>query len=81
MEIKCDTSSLNHDFSLSSNSHPAMSMNQKSLEDLPFGMWLHQRRRILDLTQQELADQVGCARITWRRMYSLTWHIPFFIHQ
>ena len=33
-----------------------------------FGEWLRQRRRLLDLTQQELADQVGCARVTLRRI-------------
>src|SRR5919109_3276997 len=39
-------------------------------EDLSFGEWLRQRRHILDLTQQELADQVGCARITLRGIES-----------
>jgi len=29
-----------------------------------FGNWLKQRRKALDLTQAELADQVGCAAIT-----------------
>ena len=43
-------------------------MNKKELEDISFGEWLRQRRHILDLTQQELADQVGCARITLRRI-------------
>jgi DNA-binding XRE family transcriptional regulator len=43
-------------------------MNQKPAEDISFGEWLRQRRHILDLTQQELADQVGCARITLRRI-------------
>ncbi len=33
-----------------------------------FGTWLRQQRRALDLTQQALADQVGCATITLRRM-------------
>ena len=45
-----------------------MPMNEKTSEDLSFGEWLRQRRHILDLTQQELADQVGCARITLRRI-------------
>jgi predicted ATPase/DNA-binding XRE family transcriptional regulator len=45
-----------------------MPMNKKSAEELSFGEWLRQRRHILDLTQQELADQVGCARITLRRI-------------
>src|SRR5688572_12059216 len=45
-----------------------MPMNQKPAEELTFGEWLRQRRHILDLTQQELADQVGCARITLRRI-------------
>lgn len=39
-------------------------------EDISFGEWVRQRRRMLDLTQQELADQVGCARITLRRIES-----------
>jgi predicted ATPase/DNA-binding XRE family transcriptional regulator len=39
-------------------------------EDISFGEWVRRRRHILDLTQQELADQVGCARITLRRIES-----------
>jgi predicted ATPase/DNA-binding XRE family transcriptional regulator len=35
-----------------------------------FGAWLRSRRRLLDLTQQALADQAGCARITVRRIES-----------
>jgi predicted ATPase/DNA-binding XRE family transcriptional regulator len=46
-----------------------MSINKAS-EEIPFGEWLRQRRRMLDLTQQALADQVGCARITLRRIES-----------
>ena len=45
-------------------------MNQKRPGELEFGEWVRQRRRVLDLTQQELADQVGCARITLRRIES-----------
>jgi hypothetical protein len=30
-------------------------------EDISFGEWLRHRRHILDLTQQELVDQVGSA--------------------
>ena len=45
-------------------------MNKKLSEEISFGEWLRQRRRMLDLTQQELADQVGCARITLRRIES-----------
>jgi predicted ATPase/transcriptional regulator with XRE-family HTH domain/Tfp pilus assembly protein PilF len=30
-------------------------------ETITFGRWLKQRRRLLDLTQAELAEQVGCA--------------------
>jgi predicted ATPase/DNA-binding XRE family transcriptional regulator len=37
-------------------------------EKITFGAWLRQQRRILDLTQQTLADQAGCARITLRRI-------------
>lgn len=45
-------------------------MNQRSMENTSFGKWLRQRRRLLDLTQQALADEVGCARITLRRIES-----------
>jgi len=37
-------------------------------EEISFGIWLRSRRRMLDLTQQALANQVGCARITMRRI-------------
>jgi predicted ATPase/DNA-binding XRE family transcriptional regulator len=37
-------------------------------ESPSFGTWLRKRRRALDLTQKALADQVGCAEITVRRM-------------
>lgn len=43
-------------------------MNRKTSEDISFGKWLRQRRHILDLTQQEFANLVGCARITLRRI-------------
>src|SRR3954454_24064647 len=33
-----------------------------------FGQWLRQRRRALDLTQDALARQVGCARVTIRQL-------------
>lgn len=45
-------------------------MKKKTSDEVSFGEWVHQRRRILDLTQQELADQAGCARITLRRIES-----------
>ena len=47
-----------------------MSINDKESEEISFGEWLRQRRRMLDLTQQALADQAGCARITLRRIES-----------
>jgi len=37
-------------------------------EHLTFGEWLHKQRRALDLSRQNLADQVGCAEITLRRI-------------
>jgi non-specific serine/threonine protein kinase len=37
-------------------------------ESTSFGTWLRHQRRALDLTQKALADQVGCAEITVRRM-------------
>jgi predicted ATPase/DNA-binding XRE family transcriptional regulator len=42
--------------------------SHQSDETPSFGAWLRQRRRALDLTQEELAQQVGCARITIRRI-------------
>jgi len=33
-----------------------------------FGAWMRRRRRELDLTQEELARRVGCARITIRKI-------------
>jgi predicted ATPase/DNA-binding XRE family transcriptional regulator len=45
-------------------------MNKNPPEEISFGEWLRQRRRLLDLTQQALADEVGCARITLRRIES-----------
>src|SRR5512135_3007888 len=32
-----------------------------------FGEWLKRQRRLRDLTQQELAQRVGCARVTIRK--------------
>ncbi len=36
--------------------------------DHSFGQWLRLRRRALDLTQEELAGQVGCSAITLRKL-------------
>ncbi len=33
-----------------------------------FGSWLKQRRKALDLTQQDVADQVGCSVVTVRKI-------------
>jgi transcriptional regulator with XRE-family HTH domain len=45
-------------------------MSTRLSQATSFGQWLRQRRHMLDLTQQDLADQVGCARITLRRIES-----------
>jgi predicted ATPase/transcriptional regulator with XRE-family HTH domain len=37
-------------------------------ETKAFGAWVRRRRRELDLTQEELARRVGCARITIRKI-------------
>jgi predicted ATPase/transcriptional regulator with XRE-family HTH domain len=34
----------------------------------PFGKWLKERRKALDLTQKDLAEQVACAEITVRKL-------------
>lgn len=41
-------------------------------ENLSFGDWLRQRRKLLDLTQQALADQVGCSVETIRKIEGQT---------
>ncbi len=33
-----------------------------------FGYWVRRRRKALDLTQEELAERVGCAVITLRKI-------------
>ena len=33
-----------------------------------FGQWLRSRRKALDLTQSELAEQIGCAEETIRKL-------------
>ena len=43
-------------------------MSEQFPKAISFGQWLRQHRRLLDLTQQDLADQAGCARITLRRI-------------
>ncbi|MEW5870615.1 MAG: protein kinase [Chloroflexota bacterium] len=37
-------------------------------QEIPFGQFARQRRRELDLTQEELARRVGCAAITLRKI-------------
>jgi predicted ATPase/transcriptional regulator with XRE-family HTH domain len=39
-------------------------------EDLTFGGWVKRRRRAIDITQRDLADRVGCAVGTVRRLES-----------
>src|SRR3954447_98486 len=33
-----------------------------------FGLWLRQRRKVLDLTREDLANQVGCAVVTLKKI-------------
>jgi transcriptional regulator with XRE-family HTH domain/energy-coupling factor transporter ATP-binding protein EcfA2 len=48
---------------------PLRQSHTEQPEEAPsFGAWLRQRRRALDLTQAALAQRVGCARITIRRI-------------
>jgi predicted ATPase/DNA-binding XRE family transcriptional regulator len=71
MDIKCDTKSRNSVFPSGFSARVVpMDKKTKSSDNISFGEWVRQRRHILDLTQQELADQVGCARITLRRIES-----------
>ncbi len=39
-----------------------------SQEENSFGRWVRERRRTLDLTQEELARRVGCAAVTLRKI-------------
>jgi transcriptional regulator with XRE-family HTH domain len=39
-------------------------------EDLTFGGWVKRRRRAIDMTQRDLAERVGCAIGTVRRIES-----------
>ncbi len=41
-------------------------MNDRQLES--FGKWMRTRRRALDLTQEQLAQLVGCAQVTIRKI-------------
>src|SRR5262245_25397749 len=38
------------------------------MSDLSFGSWLKLRRKALDMTQEELARQVGCAAVTIQKI-------------
>ena len=35
---------------------------------IPFGVWVKQHRKALDLTQEELAERAGCAAVTVRKI-------------
>jgi predicted ATPase/DNA-binding XRE family transcriptional regulator len=37
-------------------------------QEISFGTWARNQRRLLDLTRQALANQVGCAEVTLRRI-------------
>src|SRR5258708_35103173 len=43
-------------------------MSSRAQDQRSFGSWLRQQRRALDLTQEELAGQVGCSAITLRKL-------------
>jgi transcriptional regulator with XRE-family HTH domain len=36
-----------------------------------FGYWVRRRRKALDLTQEELARQVGCSPVTIRKIEAI----------
>lgn len=38
--------------------------------EISFGLWLKRRRRLLDLTQEELAERVSCSTVTIRKLES-----------
>ena len=45
-------------------------LNSEAQGSLAFGRWLRQRRKARDLTQEKLAEQVGCALETIRKIKS-----------
>src|SRR5262249_6624745 len=51
-------------------SEQAISGSLPMYNDLSFGTWLKHRRKALDMTQADLARQVGCAVITIRKIES-----------
>ena len=42
------------------------------MQDASFGHWLNERRKASDLTQDDLARQVGCAVITIKKIEANT---------
>ena len=42
--------------------------NERLNDATRFGAWLKERRKALDLTQQDLAERVGCAAVTIRKI-------------
>ena len=44
------------------------SFGENALADLSFGAWLKRQRKASDLTQEQLADQVGCSAIAIRKI-------------
>jgi transcriptional regulator with XRE-family HTH domain len=39
-------------------------------DQTPFGLWLRQHRKVLDLTQKELAKHIGCSESAFRKFES-----------
>src|SRR5919199_407087 len=53
----------------SSNPSPARACSERGMdESTSFGAWLKQRRKALDLTQEELARHIGCATVTLQKI-------------
>src|SRR5919199_1035129 len=53
----------------SSNPSPARACSEEGMdESTSFGAWLKQRRKALDLTQEELARHLGCATVTLQKI-------------
>jgi predicted ATPase/DNA-binding XRE family transcriptional regulator len=50
----------------------APSVNTREQAQQSFGQWLRQRRRALDLTQEEFARLVGCSAVTLRKLEAET---------
>src|SRR3954471_11071934 len=69
-KTKSATISLSHTPLACTTYGGAMELERDAVSDASFGRWLRRRRKALDLTQDALAEQVGCSVATIRKIES-----------